>query len=60
MTTNDNLRALRAYQRYGMRLVALRPGAVDEARRRLKSEIPVTGLDGVPIRDELELELELS
>jgi ribosomal protein S18 acetylase RimI-like enzyme len=32
MTTNDNLAALRFYQRRGFRLADLRPGAVDEAR----------------------------
>jgi GNAT superfamily N-acetyltransferase len=56
VTTNDNLRALRFYQRRGFALVALRPGAVDEARRRLKPTIPATGDDGIPLRDELELE----
>jgi ribosomal protein S18 acetylase RimI-like enzyme len=30
-TTNDNLDALRFYQRRGFRLVALRPGAVDDS-----------------------------
>jgi ribosomal protein S18 acetylase RimI-like enzyme len=58
VTTNDNTRALRLYQRWGLRLTALRPGAVDESRRRLKPEISQTGSDGIPIRDELELELE--
>ena len=32
MTTNDNLAALRFYQRRGFRLAGLRPGAVDEVR----------------------------
>lgn len=58
VTTNDNLRALRFYQRRGMRLVALRPGAIDEARR-LKPSISAVGNHGIPIRDELELELPL-
>ena len=31
-TTNDNLDAIRFYQRRGLHLVALRPGAVDRAR----------------------------
>jgi ribosomal protein S18 acetylase RimI-like enzyme len=59
MTTNDNLRALRFYQRYGFRLVALRPEAVDEARRLVKPSIPSVGEDGIPIRDEIDLELDL-
>ena len=58
MTTNDNLRALRLYQRTGFRLEALRPGAVDRARER-KPSIPRTGDDGIPIRDELDLVREL-
>jgi ribosomal protein S18 acetylase RimI-like enzyme len=33
VTTNDNLQALRLYQRRGFVLSALRAGAVDEARR---------------------------
>ena len=55
ITTNDNLPALRVYQRHGFTLAALRPGAVDAARAR-KPQIPVTGHAGIPIRDELELE----
>ncbi|MEV6372151.1 GNAT family N-acetyltransferase [Micromonospora sp. WP24] len=56
ITTNDNLRALRFYQRRGLRLVAVDPGAVDRARR-LKPEIPFVGEDGIPLHDELILEL---
>lgn len=59
VTTNDNLEALRFYQRRGFRLCALRPGAVDEARRRLKPRISQCGAFGIPLRDELELELVL-
>ena len=54
-TTNDNLNALRFYQRRGFRLKALRPGGVDEARR-LKPSIPAVGEYEIPIRDEVELE----
>ena len=58
-TTNDNLRALRLYQRAGFRLEALRAGGVDGARAR-KQSIPATGADGIPIRDELDLVLDLT
>jgi hypothetical protein len=58
MTTNENLPALRLYQRTGFRLVELRPGAVDQARSR-KPSIPKTGHEGIPIRDELDLVLDL-
>ncbi len=56
VTTNDNLHALGFYQKRGFRLVALRPGAMVGARK-LKPAIPLIGNDGIPIRDELELEL---
>jgi ribosomal protein S18 acetylase RimI-like enzyme len=57
VTTNDNVDALRFYQRRGFRLRALRAGAVDEARRTLKPEIAEVGDHGIPLRDELELVL---
>ena len=60
VTTNDNVDALRFYQRRGFRLASLRPGAVDSSRQTLKPEIPVSGSYGIPLRDELELELDLS
>jgi ribosomal protein S18 acetylase RimI-like enzyme len=58
VTTNDNLDALRFYQRRGMRIVAVSPGAVDEARR-LKPSIPRVGRYGIAMHDELTLELRL-
>jgi DNA-3-methyladenine glycosylase I len=58
VTTNDNLAALRFYQRRGLRIVVVRRCAVDEARR-VKPSIPLTGHDGIPIHDEVELELPL-
>lgn len=59
VTTNDNTMALRFYQRYGFLLCALRCDAV-AASRRLKPAIPMTGLDGIPIRDEIEMEIMLN
>jgi ribosomal protein S18 acetylase RimI-like enzyme len=58
ITTNDNLNAIRFYQRRGMRLVAVYPSGVDDARR-LKPSIPLIGEFGIPIHDELEFELVL-
>ena len=55
VTTNDNLRALRFYQRRGFRLRALHPNAVTRARQQVKPGIPLTGEDGIPVRDEIEL-----
>ena len=56
VTTNDNVDALRFYQRRGFVIVAIHAGAVDESRRTLKPEIPTLGNYGIPIRDEIELE----
>lgn len=58
VTTNDNLAALRFYQRRGWRLAAIHRDALDTSRR-LKPEIPRIGLDGIPLRDEIELEILL-
>ena len=54
VTTNDNLDALRLYQRHGFRLSALHAGAVDRARIA-KPTIPLLGRQGIPIHDELIL-----
>jgi N-acetylglutamate synthase-like GNAT family acetyltransferase len=58
ITTNDNLTALAFYQKRGFVLTALHPNAV-AASRKLKPEIPLVAENGIPIRDELELELRL-
>jgi ribosomal protein S18 acetylase RimI-like enzyme len=58
ITSNDNVNAVRFYQRRGMRLVAVYPGAIDEARR-VKPSIPLIGEHDIPIHDELEFELPL-
>ena len=58
VTTNDNLNALRFYQKRGFELVSVHRNAVASARR-LKPEIPLIGADGIPVRDEIELELML-
>jgi hypothetical protein len=60
ITTNDNTDALRFYQRHGLRLVRLHSGAVTAARELLKPEIPLLGNHGIPIRDEIELEIVLA
>ena len=57
VTTNDNLEALRFYQRRGFVLSALRPGAVTDSRQRLKPQIASVGDFDIPVRDELELHL---
>ena len=56
ITTNDNVDALRFYQRRGFCLVRVHRGAVDRSRASLKPEIPVVGAYGIPLRDEIVLE----
>ena len=58
ITTNDNTRALRFYQRRGFDMTGVFLNAVDKARK-LKPEIPLTGEDGIPVRHEIELTLTL-
>ena len=58
VTTNDNTRALRFYQKRGFDMVRLCRNALDESRR-LKPEIPLLGEDGIPLRHEIELEMRL-
>ena len=57
-TTNDNTAALRFYQKRGFLLVAVYRNALENSRR-LKPDIPLVGMDGIPIRDEIELEILL-
>ena len=59
ITTNDNVGALRFYQRRGFVLAALHRGAVDRSQATLKPEIPRLGDHGIALRDELELERAL-
>jgi ribosomal protein S18 acetylase RimI-like enzyme len=55
VTTNDNSRAQRFYERVGFRLARVHHDAVERSRE-LKPEIPLVSEDGTPIRDELEYE----
>ena len=55
VTTNDNLAALKFWQKRGYHLVAVHRNAIAQSRR-IKPQIPITGLNGITIRDEIELE----
>jgi len=59
LTTNDNLHALGFYQKRGFSLVRVHVGAAETARR-LKPSIPLIGFQGIPIRDDIELEMPLA
>ncbi len=55
VTSNDNIGALTFYQKVGYRIIAVYPFAIDQARK-IKPQIPLVAENGIPIRDELELE----
>lgn len=55
VTTNDNLGALKFWQKRGYKLVMIHRNSIADSRR-IKPQIPITGLDGIPILDEIELE----
>lgn len=58
ITTNDNARAMRFYERAGFTLKCVHYNALDEARK-LKPSIPLTGIDGIPLMHEYEYEMIL-
>jgi GNAT superfamily N-acetyltransferase len=57
-TSNDNTHAFRFYQRRGFTIRNIRKGAMDAARK-LKPSIPLTGNDGIHLRDEIEFEIDI-
>lgn len=57
VTTNDNMNALRFYQKRGFTLVKVNRNAIESARK-LKP-VPLVGADGIPLQDEIELEMML-
>jgi len=58
ITANDNLNALKFYQKKGFHLVKIYPNAIAESRK-IKPQIPEIGENGIPLRDEIELEIVL-
>lgn len=55
ITTNDNMNALKFYQKLGYRIKGIIPDAVNEARL-IKPQIPMVAENGIQILDELVLE----
>ena len=55
ITSNDNIDALKFYQKRGFRIIKIYPDAIDEARK-IKPQIPLLGNYGIPLKDALELE----
>ena len=58
VTTNDNTHALHFWQKRGFVITAVRFNALEETRK-LKPGIPLVNEEGIPIRDEIELEMDL-
>jgi ribosomal protein S18 acetylase RimI-like enzyme len=58
ITNNDNLDAMRFYQRRGWQLAAVHVGGADRSRA-IKPSIPLVGDHGIPVHHEVELELRL-
>lgn len=59
ITTNDNLNALKFYQKRNWTITAIHKDAVIEARK-IKPTIPMTGYYDIPLRHEIELEYEFN
>ena len=58
ITTNDDINAIRFYQKRGFDLKMVHINAI-EISRRLKPSIPLIGMDDIPIKHELEFEILL-
>lgn len=56
ITTNDDINAIRFYQKKGFNLKAAHINAI-EFSRKLKPSIPLIGMDNIPIKHELEFEI---
>ena len=58
ITTNDNINAMRFYQKRGFDMVHLFHNAL-EISRKLKPEIPLIGENSIPLMHEIEFEMIL-
>lgn len=56
ITTNDNINAIKFYQKRGFDMAHLYRNALDISRK-LKPEIPLIGENSIPLRHEIEFEL---
>ncbi len=59
ITTNDNIRGLEFYQKRGFIFSNLFKNSIEEYSRKLKPQIPLYADNGLPIRDEIELETKV-
>jgi ribosomal protein S18 acetylase RimI-like enzyme len=58
ITTNDNINAIRFYQKRGFDMVHFYHNALDISRK-LKPEIPLIGDNNIPLKHEIEFEFIL-
>jgi GNAT superfamily N-acetyltransferase len=58
ITTNDNIHAIRWYQKRGFTIAAVHVNALEQSRK-LKPQIPLIGNENIPLRDEFEFEITL-
>ena len=58
ITTNDNINAIKFYQKRGFDLVGINLGAIDLERAQ-KPEIPLLGQNDIPIHHEIEFAMKL-
>lgn len=58
ITTNDNINAIRFYQKRGFDMACLYRNALDNSRK-LKPEIPLIGENGILLKHEIEFEMLL-
>lgn len=58
ITTNDNINAIKFYQKRGFDMARLFHNALDISRK-LKPEIPLIGENSIPLRHEIEFELSI-
>ena len=58
ITTNDNINAIRFYQKRGFDMACLFRNAM-AVSRKMKPEIPLIGDNSIPLRHEIEFEMVL-
>ena len=58
VTTNDNIEAIKFYQKRGFVIANIHVNAIEESRK-IKPEIPYIGNNNIPIRDEIEFEMKI-
>jgi N-acetylglutamate synthase-like GNAT family acetyltransferase len=58
LTTNDNIKALKFYQKRGFRIIKVHRNAWDKVRK-IKPYVPMVGDYGIPLKDALELEFRI-